>query len=247
MANLNVSAKENNQVNEEKPPPRVCPRCDSDNTKFCYYNNYSQSQPRYFCKKCRRYWTHGGALRDIPIGGRCRTPKRPRIEQSSVSLMVSIENHQPGNNHQPLRHVQENSRFLGSFGGSSTSSVATSIVGNQFGYMTEVHSVSVTNVPPGRSFRPILLERLDFGEEPYQQGFYDVGTNDLIGNPFINQSIGEYVDNLNSYGINQSSFNNTMNGSHEASSSGSRGSSGTEMNNDDNKKKIGSNFFFRSA
>ncbi|PWA64471.1 DOF transcription factor 11 [Artemisia annua] len=34
-----------------------CPRCDSTNTKFCYYNNYSLSQPRYFCKTCRRYWT----------------------------------------------------------------------------------------------------------------------------------------------------------------------------------------------
>ncbi|XP_010527136.1 PREDICTED: dof zinc finger protein DOF3.4-like [Tarenaya hassleriana] len=44
-----------------------CPRCDSTNTKFCYYNNYNFSQPRHFCKSCRRYWTHGGTLRDIPI------------------------------------------------------------------------------------------------------------------------------------------------------------------------------------
>ncbi|CAN0864342.1 Dof zinc finger protein DOF3.4 [Linum grandiflorum] len=57
-----------------------CPRCDSTNTKFCYYNNYNFSQPRHFCKSCRRYWTHGGTLRDIPVGGatrksakRCRT------------------------------------------------------------------------------------------------------------------------------------------------------------------------------
>jgi hypothetical protein len=35
-----------------------CPRCDSPNTKFCYYNNYSLSQPRHFCKTCRRYWTN---------------------------------------------------------------------------------------------------------------------------------------------------------------------------------------------
>ncbi|KAK8918948.1 Dof zinc finger protein DOF4.4 [Platanthera zijinensis] len=47
-------------------PPRTCPRCDSPNTKFCYYNNYSSSQPRYFCRTCRRYWTHGGALRNLP-------------------------------------------------------------------------------------------------------------------------------------------------------------------------------------
>ncbi|KAL5714623.1 hypothetical protein ACHQM5_016557 [Ranunculus cassubicifolius] len=25
-----------------------CPRCDSLNTKFCYYNNYNLSQPRHF-------------------------------------------------------------------------------------------------------------------------------------------------------------------------------------------------------
>ncbi|CAN1154634.1 Dof zinc finger protein DOF5.3 [Linum perenne] len=49
-----------------------CPRCESTHTKFCYYNNYSLSQPRYFCKTCRRYWTKGGTLRNIPIGGGCR-------------------------------------------------------------------------------------------------------------------------------------------------------------------------------
>uniref|UniRef100_A0A7N0T3H2 Dof zinc finger protein n=1 Tax=Kalanchoe fedtschenkoi TaxID=63787 RepID=A0A7N0T3H2_KALFE len=53
-----------------------CPRCASMNTKFCYYNNYSHSQPRYFCKTCRRYWTQGGALRNVPVGGGCRRNKR---------------------------------------------------------------------------------------------------------------------------------------------------------------------------
>ncbi|KAL4570051.1 hypothetical protein LXL04_025701 [Taraxacum kok-saghyz] len=47
-------------------------RCDSSNTKFCYYNNYNLSQPRHFCKNCRRYWTKGGTLRNIPIGGATR-------------------------------------------------------------------------------------------------------------------------------------------------------------------------------
>ncbi|KAF8100416.1 hypothetical protein N665_0224s0003 [Sinapis alba] len=60
-------------------PPELalrCPRCDSTNTKFCYYNNYSLSQPRYFCKSCKRYWTKGGTLRNIPVGGGCRKNKR---------------------------------------------------------------------------------------------------------------------------------------------------------------------------
>ncbi|KAJ1296699.1 hypothetical protein BS78_01G322200 [Paspalum vaginatum] len=57
------------------PPPEsglMCPRCHSTNTKFCYYNNYSLSQPRHFCKTCRRYWTHGGAIRDIPLASSIR-------------------------------------------------------------------------------------------------------------------------------------------------------------------------------
>ncbi|XP_021746110.1 dof zinc finger protein DOF2.1-like [Chenopodium quinoa] len=66
---------------EKKPRPAdeqamKCPRCDSTNTKFCYYNNYSLTQPRYFCKSCRRYWTKGGTLRNVPVGGGCRRNKR---------------------------------------------------------------------------------------------------------------------------------------------------------------------------
>ncbi|KAK7265891.1 hypothetical protein RJT34_33516 [Clitoria ternatea] len=53
-----------------------CPRCDSLNTKFCYYNNYNLSQPRHFCKNCRRYWTKGGVLRNVPVGGGSRKSKR---------------------------------------------------------------------------------------------------------------------------------------------------------------------------
>ncbi|XP_022953323.1 dof zinc finger protein DOF3.6-like [Cucurbita moschata] len=49
-----------------------CPRCESTNTKFCYFNNYSLTQPRHFCKTCRRYWTRGGAMRNVPVGGGCR-------------------------------------------------------------------------------------------------------------------------------------------------------------------------------
>lgn len=56
--------------------PLNCPRCHSTNTKFCYYNNYSLTQPRYFCKSCRRYWTAGGSLRNVPVGGGSRKNKR---------------------------------------------------------------------------------------------------------------------------------------------------------------------------
>ncbi|XP_058095358.1 dof zinc finger protein DOF1.4-like [Magnolia sinica] len=60
-----------------------CPRCDSSNTKFCYYNNYSLSQPRHFCKACKRYWTRGGTLRNVPVGGGCRKNKRVKKPASS--------------------------------------------------------------------------------------------------------------------------------------------------------------------
>ncbi|KAF3775428.1 Dof zinc finger protein DOF1-7 [Nymphaea thermarum] len=69
-------------VPEEEP--QKCPRCHSINTKFCYYNNYNLSQPRHFCKSCRRYWTVGGALRNIPVGGGSRrNSRRTKPKQSS--------------------------------------------------------------------------------------------------------------------------------------------------------------------
>ncbi|XP_010515404.1 PREDICTED: dof zinc finger protein DOF3.4-like [Camelina sativa] len=82
--------------NTEQQEQLPCPRCDSNNTKFCYYNNYNFSQPRHFCKGCRRYWTHGGTLRDIPIGGGTRKgAKRSRTcsssnSASSVSAVNSV-------------------------------------------------------------------------------------------------------------------------------------------------------------
>ncbi|XP_009348087.2 dof zinc finger protein DOF2.4-like [Pyrus x bretschneideri] len=61
-----------------------CPRCESSNTKFCYYNNYNLTQPRHFCKTCRRYWTKGGALRNVPIGGGYR--KNKSVTGSTASI-----------------------------------------------------------------------------------------------------------------------------------------------------------------
>ncbi|KAJ4882152.1 Dof zinc finger protein DOF1.7 [Raphanus sativus] len=68
-----------------------CPRCDSPNTKFCYYNNYNLLQPRHFCKSCRRYWTKGGSLRNIPVGGGSRknSSKRSSVGSSSSSSAPS--------------------------------------------------------------------------------------------------------------------------------------------------------------
>ncbi|KAL6979283.1 hypothetical protein U1Q18_020948 [Sarracenia purpurea var. burkii] len=80
------------ETKKPRPQPEEalkCPRCDSTNTKFCYYNNYSLSQPRYFCKSCRRYWTKGGTLRNVPVGGGCRKGKSRSSPPSSSSKITS--------------------------------------------------------------------------------------------------------------------------------------------------------------
>jgi hypothetical protein len=61
-----------------KPAEKImaCPRCDSLDTKFCYYNNYNINQPRHFCKNCQRYWTAGGTLRNVPVGAGRRKNKQ---------------------------------------------------------------------------------------------------------------------------------------------------------------------------
>ncbi|XP_047311376.1 dof zinc finger protein DOF2.4-like [Impatiens glandulifera] len=62
-----------------------CPRCESTNTKFCYYNNYNLNQPRYLCKACKRYWTKGGTRRNVPVGGGSRRNKRTKSSGISSS------------------------------------------------------------------------------------------------------------------------------------------------------------------
>ncbi|CAI9118037.1 OLC1v1019540C1 [Oldenlandia corymbosa var. corymbosa] len=65
-----------------------CPRCASSNTKFCYYNNYSLSQPRYFCKGCRRYWTKGGSFQESLISeSNSRNSQNTQLCQSRRSFV----------------------------------------------------------------------------------------------------------------------------------------------------------------
>lgn len=71
---------------------RNCPRCNSSNTKFCYYNNYSLAQPRYLCKSCRRYWTDGGSLRNVPVGGGSRKNKKLPLLLPNSSTSSTTKN-----------------------------------------------------------------------------------------------------------------------------------------------------------
>ncbi|KAI3947566.1 hypothetical protein MKW92_016809 [Papaver armeniacum] len=72
------------QQQQQFAQPLNCPRCDSTNTKFCYYNNYNRTQPRHYCKSCKRHWTKGGTIRNVPVGG-ARKNKRQKTDSSNKS------------------------------------------------------------------------------------------------------------------------------------------------------------------
>ncbi|KAI3673509.1 hypothetical protein L6452_39631 [Arctium lappa] len=89
-----------------------CPRCDSNHTKFCYYNNYSLTQPRYFCKTCRRYWTKGGTLRNIPVGGGCRKNKKVSSSSKKPSSAPANNGGSDNNLHHHQQHQNINPHFI---------------------------------------------------------------------------------------------------------------------------------------
>jgi hypothetical protein len=82
--------------------PLPCPRCRSRETKFCYFNNYNVNQPRHFCKACHRYWTAGGALRNVPVGAG-RRKNRPLGPIATVAA---------GHGHHLLHHHRAAAGFV---------------------------------------------------------------------------------------------------------------------------------------
>nr|GMD03005.1 dof zinc finger protein MNB1A-like [Ipomoea batatas]GMD11475.1 dof zinc finger protein MNB1A-like [Ipomoea batatas] len=87
------------QAQSVQPPPQKaeplkCPRCASENTKFCYYNNYNKSQPRHFCKGCKRHWTEGGTLRNVPVGG-SRKNKRLKTPPNANAVTPAVKSSSP--------------------------------------------------------------------------------------------------------------------------------------------------------
>lgn len=82
------SLKRQHPQNQQQADPLKCPRCDSTNTKFCYYNNYNKSQPRHFCKTCKRHWTKGGTLRNVPVGGG-RKNKRLKTSNNATNTTTT--------------------------------------------------------------------------------------------------------------------------------------------------------------
>ncbi|KAJ8537793.1 hypothetical protein K7X08_014333 [Anisodus acutangulus] len=124
-----------------------CPRCDSSNTKFCYFNNYSLSQPRHFCKACKRYWTRGGALRNVPVGGGCRRNKR----SSSNSKSSNNKN----NSKSPASSISTDGRQATNNSG-STSTISSH--SNSFSGPTSAASLlglMTPQIPPLRFMSPL--------------------------------------------------------------------------------------------
>ncbi|OIV96145.1 hypothetical protein TanjilG_13077 [Lupinus angustifolius] len=93
LPQLHDSMRKQHHHNQQ-PEFVKCPRCDSTNTKFCYYNNYNKSQPRHFCRACKRHWTKGGTLRNVPVGGgrknkRVKKPTTPLSTTTTTSITLT--------------------------------------------------------------------------------------------------------------------------------------------------------------
>ncbi|KAJ6820512.1 cyclic dof factor 3-like [Iris pallida] len=98
----------NPQEKTLKKPDKIlpCPRCNSLDTKFCYYNNYNVNQPRHFCKNCQRYWTAGGTMRNVPVGAGRRKNKNSLASQYRHLAASDVAGLQAGPDqlhHQPLK------------------------------------------------------------------------------------------------------------------------------------------------
>ncbi|XP_071717560.1 dof zinc finger protein DOF5.8-like [Rutidosis leptorrhynchoides] len=120
--------------NNQHEPRLKCPRCDSINTKFCYYNNYNLSQPRHYCKHCRRYWTNGGTLRNIPVGGATRKITKRSSSTNQIkktpptALMTSSSISQPSAQ-QPSPPQPPKTEGSGGYGFSSVLGFGSSSMG----------------------------------------------------------------------------------------------------------------------
>ncbi|KAM6597931.1 hypothetical protein CsatA_008455 [Cannabis sativa] len=209
LGNMLVGSKQQSQHQDQrkqtsKPHPEQalkCPRCDSTNTKFCYYNNYSLTQPRYFCKACRRYWTKGGTLRNVPVGGGCRRNKRSSSNNNnssssstatssatSSSKLIKPSHHHHHHDHNSLLLLPQQ---LSVIGGSNSSS----------GYDSNDLSLAFARLQKQSSCGQ-LLGNFDHGYD------HNNNNNELIG---INNSNIGFLDALRNGFLDQSSHSNNNN------------------------------------
>ncbi|KAL4015807.1 hypothetical protein IC575_023409 [Cucumis melo] len=115
-----------------KKPDKIlpCPRCNSMDTKFCYFNNYNVNQPRHFCKNCQRYWTAGGTMRNVPVGAGRRKNKNSSSSHFRRQLII------PDGGIHPHQFLDNNGTFL-TFASDSSISNSQSCNPNGFLINTE--------------------------------------------------------------------------------------------------------------
>lgn len=132
--NEEKSETNNSQEKTLKKPDKIlpCPRCNSKETKFCYYNNYNVNQPRHFCKNCQRYWTDGGAMRNVPVGA-----GRRKTKSSSSSLHY--------------HHVMISEAILGAQASAVNQASGDSCV---FTFGSDSSVFSLPRLPPSTLYRP---------------------------------------------------------------------------------------------
>ncbi|KAF5206988.1 hypothetical protein FRX31_003426 [Thalictrum thalictroides] len=93
--------EEEQLVEVNTDPPRQCPRCNSLETMYGYYNNYCDIQASYRCKICSHYWDHGEVLGDISVRGKRKNNEHyeaPSTRTNHVcKIPRSVENSVGGN------------------------------------------------------------------------------------------------------------------------------------------------------
>ncbi|KAK1407376.1 hypothetical protein QVD17_38990 [Tagetes erecta] len=158
--------------NNHSPQALKCPRCESLNTKFCYYNNYNLSQPRYFCKSCRRYWTKGGVLRNVPVGGGCRKTKRSKPKSSHKN---------------PSEKKSSNSQNSSSDSSSLTANTTTAV--NTTAKVTGVAPVTAAEVLSGVNPTSSGSTLLNFHENVSGSSGYFNMPNSSVANPSFDPTL----------------------------------------------------------
>ncbi|KAI3994773.1 hypothetical protein MKX01_037324 [Papaver californicum] len=181
--NINQQAGDHNNNN-----PRAvqrCPRCDSSNTKFCYYNNYSLSQPRHFCKACKRYWTRGGTLRNVPVGGGCR--KNKRIKKPNSSSISTAQSH---NNRDQIIGISKAAATSTNHHG--TSLFYSNLPSNQ---LSDINNLTIPRSPPSFVFSRETLANNGY-DNILQPQFSGLGLN--FYSTYLSSS-GANTENINGY------------------------------------------------
>ncbi|EPS63224.1 hypothetical protein M569_11563, partial [Genlisea aurea] len=201
-----------------------CPRCESTNTKFCYFNNYSLTQPRHFCKTCRRYWTRGGALRNVPVGGGCRRNKRSKTSSGSSTTTTTKS---PASSD---RHANG-----GAANSSSNATISTTNGGSLLGLNPQL-------TPPLRFISPLTHQLTDAFTSDMVGLSYNAMAPPILGTNEVPNFTGNNNNNHNSvldtWRLQQYPFLSGLETSHFWAAGDSSFMAGETSNNNNNNNQV---------